>query len=492
MKKLQIGVLGIFCLVLIGALIAGCGGGSSRKSNGNNPTPVPTTPGGVTSSWIETFNNVPTGTDIQANQSTLDNPTDFTATNMAGPIYAGTTEGGAGSIALDNRTGATAAQGANSQRIAFTVPGLSSATTPALKLTVKNLNAAPVTLLIGDSYSATGNPGVSGQRAHGTVDIPSSSTYSVVSVSLNTSLTNTNMIQIRPTVIGSDGKTTSNGAGGIYIDKIEVTGVPSGSNGTPSPTPTTVAPTPTPTSSVDATPTPTSTVAPTPTPTTAPTATPTTAPTATPVSGPEAVPGISGWYKADIGTNGGSASYSGGTFTITSSGTGLPTSAGSTDSFTYVYAKMPSISSDFTWIARVVTNTSTNTAARVGIMVRSSTSIDSAYGCTSVVPGSSNNAKGINRAADSQTAGSSNGSPGKITEIYLRVGRTSGKYNMSYSLDGGAWTQITGTKTIAISDPFLIGFCVASGDANSPITATFDNYTTPGSPQALGFYAKKK
>lgn len=446
--------LAILCTVLIGALIAGCGGGSSHKS-GSNPTPVPTTPGGDASSWIETFNNVPAGTNIQADQSTLDNPTSFTSTNMLGPTYVGTTEGGAGSIALDNRANATDPQGANSLRIAFTVPGLGSATAPLLKLTIKNLNAATVTLFIGDSYGTASNSNGSGQKAHGTVDIPSSSTYSVVSVNLNTGFTNTNMIQFRPTVIGSDGKATSNNAGGIYIDKVEVTGVPSGSNGTPSPTPTTVAPTPTPTSTSSVEPTPTSTVAPTPTPTT-------TAP-------PSGLP--SGWSSGDIGTGqvAGSLNYNAGTFSITGSGNQLSTAS---DNLYYVYT---SITGDFTATVRLTDFTGTGTA-KAGLMARNS--LDAADLLAAAADEAGASIRFRNRTAPGNV-GSANLTSTFTLPIYLTAVRAGNVFKVGYSTDGQTYSY-SSVKTIGMNDTIYLGLFVNSGSNSTSVSATFDSMTVNG------------
>ncbi len=243
MKKVRNLFAIVVCLALIGALIAGCGG-SSKSNNGGDPTP---TPGGSTSSWIETFDKVPNGisirpVDADSRVSTLDNPDSFLYGNMSGDIIAGTTAGGTGTIDL---RGTEAGKEGNSQRMAFVVPGLSAASAPVLKLTIKNDNGsgsavAGLTIFVGDSYSTSGNPGVTGHRAHGAFAI-SNTSYQVVEIPLNTSFLVTNMIQIRP-VVG----TSSTDAAGIYIDKIEVTGVPeTGSTPTPTPTPSTE-PTPTP------------------------------------------------------------------------------------------------------------------------------------------------------------------------------------------------------------------------------------------------------
>ncbi len=224
MKKVR----NLFAIVVCLALIAGCGGGS-KKSNGNGGGKPPV--GGDTTSWIETFDKVPDGTDIRADQSKLDKPNSFSPDFMQtdAKFFVGTSVGGPGTLALDNRKtleGLGDDKGVNSLRFAFDIPGLSAAINPKLILTIKNDNGSGqavegLKINVGDSFSTGGNPGVSGHRAHGEYFITNSA-YEEVVIDLNTSFINTERIQIRP-VVGTSG----NAAAGIYIDKIEVTGIPS-------------------------------------------------------------------------------------------------------------------------------------------------------------------------------------------------------------------------------------------------------------------------
>ncbi len=202
-----------FIILIIAVISAGCGGGGSKSSVS---TPPPTSPPGGDAFFVETFDSVPNGTDIQANPSTLDNSASFPSTDMPGPIYAGTAEGGQGTIALDNRGKATDPAGADAQRIAFKVPNLSGVSNATLRLTVKNAagTTKPITIYVGNDYS-TSSPA---QNAYGTYAI-TSSTYYILEIPL--AAPTSNVIQIRPQ-INSGGKWSGTGAGGIYIDRIEV------------------------------------------------------------------------------------------------------------------------------------------------------------------------------------------------------------------------------------------------------------------------------
>lgn len=137
---------------------------------------------------------------------------------MSGNIIAGTTVSGNGAITLANI------------RMAFTVPGLGSALSPKLKVTIKNDDgtgtAVPsLTLAVGDSYSTGGSVGATGHRAHGVYAV-TNTTYQVLTVTLNTSFISTNTLQFR-------GLVGTNGTAGLHIDKIEVesSGISSSSTG---------------------------------------------------------------------------------------------------------------------------------------------------------------------------------------------------------------------------------------------------------------------
>lgn len=84
MKKLQKIMLGIFCLVLIGALIAGCGG-SSNSSTGVNPSPSPGEGTGGTVGALTPIYVAPDGSASNSGTS-INSPTTLTAAiNMVSP-----------------------------------------------------------------------------------------------------------------------------------------------------------------------------------------------------------------------------------------------------------------------------------------------------------------------------------------------------------------------------------------------------------------------
>lgn len=180
------------------SLISSESGSSSSSSSSNSAF-----------SFVETFNNVPDGTNIRSDQSKLDNPSCFPSSMMSGTITAGTTVSGSGAITL------------GTQRMAFIVPGLGSVVNPVLKVTIKNDDGKGVAvpnlnLAVGDSYSTSGAIGETGYRAHGSYPITNTN-YEVITINLNTAFTSTNIIQFRG-IVGTSG------TAGLHIDKIEITG----------------------------------------------------------------------------------------------------------------------------------------------------------------------------------------------------------------------------------------------------------------------------
>lgn len=160
-----------------------------------------------TALFVETFDNVPDGTNIRPGSESgrtelLDNPNSFLRNNISGTITANN-----GAIAM------------GTQRMAVIIPGLAAAENPVLRLTIKNDNDSgnPVSnlkLVVGDTYSTSGAVGVSGQRAHGEYLI-NHSDYQVLEITLNPEFIGTNLLCFRG-IVGSSG------TAGLFIDKIEV------------------------------------------------------------------------------------------------------------------------------------------------------------------------------------------------------------------------------------------------------------------------------
>jgi RHS repeat-associated protein len=179
----------------------------------------------------------------------------------------------------------------------------------------------------------------------------------------------------------------------------------------------------------------------------------------------------SGWLDQDVGTVGdpGTASYSGGVFTVNGSGSGL---TGTTDSFHFVYQPMVN---DGTITARVAT-LANSYGAQAGVMLREtldpfSTNVSSflyTYGSSSygfmfsrIMPG-----------------GGTAQSPGVYTTApyWVRAVRSVNTFACYESTDGTTWTQIGTTQTFTTAQTVYVGFGVSAGSTSpGTVAATFDN-----------------
>ncbi|HEY9138275.1 MAG TPA: DUF1349 domain-containing protein, partial [Terriglobus sp.] len=180
-----------------------------------------------------------------------------------------------------------------------------------------------------------------------------------------------------------------------------------------------------------------------------------------------------GWADQDVGSVGlaGSASYSGGTFTVNGSGTSI---SGTADQFNYAYQ---TAGTNYTITARVASITNTNSGAQAGVMIRETLATGAAMVNLNVTP--SNGVTWVYRTATSGSAGGSRTS-GLVAPYWIRVVRNGSTFTGYYSADGVTWTQ-QGTVTFSMASSAYIGLVVSSRTNSQPGTATFDNVsiTTP-------------
>ncbi|MGH9411126.1 MAG: choice-of-anchor D domain-containing protein, partial [Vicinamibacterales bacterium] len=193
------------------------------------------------------------------------------------------------------------------------------------------------------------------------------------------------------------------------------------------------------------------------------------------------------WLDQDVGSVGlaGTASYSGGTFSVTGSGADI---WGTADAFHYVYQP---ISGLVQLVARVDSVQSVKAWTKAGIMIRSSLSPSSPQVSLFVTPG-----KGIAlqwRTGDgSQGYTSSNVQAAGTAPKWLRLVRTdpsiSGGHEMdaAYSDNGVTWTTI-GSVFVTMSADAYAGIVISSHDNSQLATTTVDHVsigpaTAPPSP----------
>ena len=195
---------------------------------------------------------------------------------------------------------------------------------------------------------------------------------------------------------------------------------------------------------------------------------PTTAPN------PPASPGPcpSSWSCSDIGNpvTVGDQSLSAGIWTLKGAGNDINNNA---DQFHFVWQSLPA---DGSISAHIVTQTNTNAAAKAGIMLRQSTSADSAYYAAFVTPSNGivvqyRPVKGLKTQVI----------PGLATTLptYLMIARSGSTYCTYSSSDGTNWNYVTGTCFgLSLGSSTLVGLAVTSANTGTASAVTFDTVTT--------------
>jgi len=200
-----------------------------------------------------------------------------------------------------------------------------------------------------------------------------------------------------------------------------------------------------------------------------------------------------GWQSQDIGTTGGSADESGGTWTVSGDGADV---WGSSDAFHYAYVPL---SGDGMIIARVVDNgTGSNSWAKGGVMIRETLDANSKHMIMALTGG---DGSGIAFQGRFQNTGSSSSSlHGTISAAppyWVKLTREGNTITGYHSADGVDWEEFTGGADNAggtISNPMdidmatdaYIGIFVTSHAAGEVRTYTFDNVGTELPKAAMG------
>ena len=163
----------------------------------------------------------------------------------------------------------------------------------------------------------------------------------------------------------------------------------------------------------------------------------------------------------------GSASYSGGTFTVAGSGKDI---GGGVDEFRYVFQQA---NGDCTIVAKVMSVQNTDNTAKAGVMIRESLTDKSTHATVYVTPGD-----GIHFRSRSTTGGTtSDKKAGALAAPYwVRVVRTGNTFTGSRSPDGVTWTSM-GSVSITMGASVYIGLDVNSHKDGTLCTATFKNVT---------------
>ena len=184
-----------------------------------------------------------------------------------------------------------------------------------------------------------------------------------------------------------------------------------------------------------------------------------------------AVPSLpSGWSDSDIGAVGlaGSATYSGGVFTVQGSGADI---YGTNDEFNFCRELATNY---FTVTARVASQSSANAWSKSGVMIRGVNTTNSAYIGVYITPGNGVDmqCRTVNGAAAVDMA-----RVGSVSAPYwVRLVRSGSTFTGYCSPDGSTWTTVSSTN-ISMAASVRVGLPVCSHDNTQLNTSTFDNVT---------------
>lgn len=173
------------------------------------------------------------------------------------------------------------------------------------------------------------------------------------------------------------------------------------------------------------------------------------------------------WQNQDVGSVGftGSSSASGGTFTLTGSGTDI---YGTADACQFMYQP---ISGDCTVVARVASIQNTNAWAKAGVMIRDTLDADAMEAATFVTPLAGTSFQYRSDTGDDTTAGQTPGS----APYWVKLVRGGNTFSSYISHDGNIWLSEGPPVTIPMATTVYVGVAVTSHDNTQTCTATLDN-----------------
>jgi RHS repeat-associated protein len=176
-----------------------------------------------------------------------------------------------------------------------------------------------------------------------------------------------------------------------------------------------------------------------------------------------------GWLDTDIGptTQAGSATYSGGAFTVNAGGQGIGSTS---DTMHFVYQPLVG---DGLIVARVSNVTGGSSITQVGMMIRETLNAGATEAFVDYYP---NNANMRERTSTGASAGSQYTSfVSSVVPYWVKLARTGSTFDAYVSADGVSWTPVGTTQTITMANTVYIGLGVSSQSTSAFVTATFDN-----------------
>jgi len=160
----------------------------------------------------------------------------------------------------------------------------------------------------------------------------------------------------------------------------------------------------------------------------------------------------------------GSATYSGGVFTVKGSGSDI---ALLSDGFHFAYQAM---SGDGQIVARVATQQNTDPWAKSGVMIRESLSASSTHAMVVLTP-----SNGIHFQWRPTTGGGSSSRPGAAVSApyWVKLVRSGSTFTGYQSSDGSNWALVFSTN-ISMASNVLVGLAVTSHNNGALSTASFE------------------
>ena len=186
----------------------------------------------------------------------------------------------------------------------------------------------------------------------------------------------------------------------------------------------------------------------------------------------------SGWSTSDVGAVGatGSASGSGGSFTVTGAGADV---WGSADAFRYVYR---TLTGDGTIVSEVTSEQYVANWTKAGVMMRETLDPGSRQAFMLVSPG-----KGLAFQRRVETGGLSTSTSGGLlaAPYFVKLTRAGTTITASMSPDGVNWTTV-GSDTFTMAQTIYVGLAVSSHVYGTLATATFGSTSVTAATSSTG------
>ena len=164
------------------------------------------------------------------------------------------------------------------------------------------------------------------------------------------------------------------------------------------------------------------------------------------------------------------ASYAHATGTYTLSGAGV-VNTGSPYAFRFKYT---ALTGDFTFTARVVTQSGSADSARAGVVATDALTGTPVYAWTARYASTGEIRAAINANNKAALSGFSTSTP----PVWVRVQRRGNALYSAASADGATWTEKTNVNVTAAS--LYVGLALSSGSNSTAVTANFDNVSIVG------------